>query len=97
MATAVWDADLQQARITWTASTDPNLDHYEVRFCPGPNYSTEDESIVASIDPSAPRQLLTDAGLTTPGATATFKVYVITNTGNESGSNAVTVTRPGGA
>lgn len=96
VANAVWDVAQQKARVTWTASTDANLDHYEVRFCPGPNYSTEDESTVASIDPGNPRELLTDAGLTSPGATASFKVYVVTTTGNESGSNAVSVTRPGG-
>lgn len=94
VATAIWDIPLQQARITWTASTEASLDHYEVRFCPGPNYSTEDESIVSSIDSGEPRELLTTAGLLNPGATASFKVYVVTTTGNESGSNAVTVNRP---
>ena len=33
-------------------------------------------------------------GLTVPGAAATFKIYAMTATGNERGSNAVTVTRP---
>lgn len=36
----------------------------------------------------------TDAGLTIPGSSAVFKVYVVLATGNEKGSNAVTVARP---
>ncbi len=94
VAEAVWDPVLQKVRITWTENTDANLDHYEVRFCVGPNYSAEDENIVASIDPDQLRELLTDMGLTTPGAVASFKVYVVGTSGNEIGSNAVTVTRP---
>ncbi len=91
VATGIWDMAIQQARISWTESSDPHLDHYEVRFCPGPNYSTEDESVVGSVDPGEPRNLPTGAGLAIPGSVASFKVYVITTTGNESGSNAVTV------
>ncbi len=87
----VWVPALQKARITFTESDDPHLDHFEVRICIGPNYSTDDESIIASIEPDQPRELLTDAGLTAPGSTISVKVYVITTTGNESGSNAVTV------
>ena len=34
------------------------------------------------------------AGLTAPGVTAGFKVYVITNAGNERGGNAIYVERP---
>jgi hypothetical protein len=34
------------------------------------------------------------AWLTLPGSSMGFKVYVVLNTGNEAGSNAVTVARP---
>ena len=93
-ATAVWDVATQQAKITYTASTESNLDHYELRMAPGPTYSTETETVVASLSPSDPREFFSDAGLTSPDDIASFKVYVITTTGNEAGSNAVTVTRP---
>ena len=76
-------------------ATPSNLDHYEVQFFLGSNYPAEDESTVSRIDPRDPRELLTDMGLTTPGATASFKVYVITSTGNEGDSNAMTVSRSG--
>ena len=59
----------------------------------GLDYSTDDEVVVESVSPSATRVLNTAAGLTAPGVTAGFKVYVITNTGNERGSNAVYVER----
>ncbi len=38
--------------------------------------------------------LSTDEGLTTPGATMRYKVYVVLDTSNEKGSNAVAVTHP---
>ena len=92
--TVVWDAALEQARITWTATTSADLDHYDVRFCSGPNYSTDDESIVTTMPGDGNREVLTTAGLINPGATASFKVYVITTTDNEKGSTAVSLTRP---
>ena len=35
-----------------------------------------------------------DVEVIQPGATALFRIYVITATGNERGSNTVTITRP---
>ena len=93
-ATGIWDVPTQQAKITFTASTEPNLDHYELRMSLGPTYSTENETVVASLAPTDPREFLTDAGLTSSGEVASFKVYVITTSSNEAGSNAVAVTRP---
>lgn len=92
--TVVWDTALEQARLTWTENTAADLDHYDVRFCSGSTYSTDDESIVATVPGDGSREVLTTAGLTNPGATASFKVYVITTTGNEKGSTAVSLTRP---
>ena len=93
-ANIVWDALLGQAKITFTGSDNPNLSHFEIRFCAGPNYSSNDESVIGSVGPSETREFLTDSGLTSPGSTASFKVYVVLTTGNEKGSNTVTVTRP---
>jgi len=93
-ANGVWDVASGMARITWTASTNTNLAQYEVRFCAGPNYSTENESVAASIAPGGTLEVLIDHGLPTPGSVATYRVYVITSTGNEKGSNTVEISRP---
>lgn len=61
---------------------------------PGPDYSSDDEVMVSSVPASAPRILNTAGGLSAPGVTAGFKVYVITTTRNERGSNLVYVERP---
>ena len=92
--TGVLDGPTNKARLTWTASTNPELDHYEVRAVPGGTYNTDDEVAVATIDKDATRELLTDHFLTDPGQTASFKVYVVLTTDNEAGSNAESVTRP---
>ena len=71
-----------------------NLLRYEIRFCAGPNYSSENESVIGTVLAGGLLEFLTDAGLTTPGNVASFKVYVVTKTGNEKGSNTVVITRP---
>ncbi len=93
-ASIVWEALLQMAKISFTASDNPNLPHDEIRFCAGPNYSSDNESVIGSVQPSELREFLTNSGLTTPGSIASFKVYVVLTTGNEKGSNTVTITRP---
>lgn len=93
-ASAVWDEAEAKARITWEASDNSNLQEYEVRYTPGEEYDEDDETVVATILPSDPRELLTDAGLTQPGAFSTFKVYVLLTTGNERGSATMVVERP---
>jgi hypothetical protein len=92
--TAVWDAATQQAKITWSASTAADLFQYEIRFCAGPIYDTDVENVIGNVSPSAPREFFTAAGLAAVGNTASFKVYVITTTGNEKGSNDQAVARP---
>ncbi len=44
--------------------------------------------------PVNPRTFSTDFAILAPGNAATYKVFVMPATGNERGSNAVTVTRP---
>ena len=89
-----WVAALLHAKITWSASADANLFQYEIRFCPGPNYSTETEVVIGNISSTDPLEFLTDSGLAASGDTGSFKVYVILTTNNEKGSNTVTITRP---
>ena len=90
-----YDPAIAQADLNWTASPDEDLASYEVRGVAGPDYDTEDEVNLATIPPGAPRTYRTNFALGTPGNAASYKVYVLLTTGNERGSNAVTVTRPG--
>ncbi len=80
--------------LTWTPSTNPNLDHYSVRTAPGPTYHAADESVVADV-PAGTTAHSTNEGLVAPGATAHFGIYAVLTTANEKGSKMVAVTRPG--
>ncbi len=95
-ANGSYDATQQKARLSSTQSTDPNLLRIEWRYCQGPNFSTDLEAVVpgGSIPPGGNLEILTDIALSSPGAVATFRAYVITTTGNEKGSNTVTIVRP---
>lgn len=44
------------AKISFTASDNPNLPHDEIRFCAGPNYSSDNESVIGSVQPSELRE-----------------------------------------
>jgi len=90
----VWDPVTLQAKITWSASTAADLFQYEIRFCAGPNYNTETENVIGNVSPGSPLEFLTAAGLAADGNVASFKVYVVTNTLNEKGSNAMSIVRP---
>jgi len=92
--TGVWNAPTTQGKLTWTESAEATLDHYEVRWSPGSSYSADDESVLGSVDPEAAREFLTAQGLGAPGAVSVFRVYVVTTTGNEKGSNTAQITRP---
>jgi hypothetical protein len=89
-----WDATQSKAKITWSESTIANLAQYEIRFCPGANYSTDTETVIGNVSAGSLREFLTDAGLSASGNVASFKVYVITTDGNEKGSNTLVMTRP---
>ena len=95
MAAANYDAADHKAVITFTESTDKDLDYYELRGVPGPEYDGEDEQVIATLPKGAsPREFRTDFSLAGPGMAASFKVYVILTTENEAGSEAVTIERP---
>ncbi len=93
-ASGVWNGTTLEADLTWTPSTNPNLDHYSVRTAPGPTYRAADESVVADVAKTL-TAFSTNEGLVAPGATALYRVYVVLTTANEKGSNTVSVTRPG--
>jgi hypothetical protein len=93
-ATGAWDAAQGKGKITWTASTDADLDHYEVRWSPGTEYHADDESTLGNIQPGGALEFLTDKGLAEAGAKSLFRVCVVLKQGNERGSEPVSVTRP---
>lgn len=93
VASVEWDDLTAQAKITWTPSSDSNLQDYEVRYVAGPDYSTDDEATAGTVQPGETLELFTAYGLNGPGTTASYKVYVRLNTGNEKGSNAVSITQ----
>ena len=90
----VFNEATNEADLSWTESTAADLERYEVRGVAGPEYEADDEVILATVPAGGERVFSTSYALTAPGTSATFKIYVITATGNERGSNAVTVTRP---
>lgn len=87
-----WDAGSTSAVLTWTASNNSELDHYAVRYHPGPKYKAAEEQAVDTV-PAGTTTLSTIFGLAAEGSLAWYKVYVVTKTGNERGSNAVKVIR----
>lgn len=94
VANGVYNADTNEADLTWTENPVPNIASYQVRAVAGPEYEADDEEILATIPASGPRAYSTGYALLAPGTAASFKIYAITTEGNERGSNPVTVTRP---
>ena len=88
-----WDVPGDTGRLDWSASTRPDLDHYAIRYHPGPRYKADEEQAVTTVAPGI-LTLDTLFGLPASGSVAWFKVYVVTTTGNEKGSNAVKIVRP---
>ncbi|MES2438854.1 MAG: hypothetical protein V4584_07300 [Verrucomicrobiota bacterium] len=93
--TGTWDIPATRAELTWTASTDADLATYQLRSTPGPDYSGEDESTVATFLPGTPLIYHTTTGFAHPGRAVSYKLYVRLTTGNEAGSAPVTIVRPG--
>jgi len=93
LANGTWDVPASQGKLTWSESTAPDLDEYEVRWSPGATYDSSLEVVLANIAKTAPREYFTTQGLLAIGDASNFKVYVTTTTGNERGSNTVKITR----
>ena len=92
-ASAVFQAP-DQAKIVYGASQEATLARYELRGNPGEEYEDEDAVTIATHGPGDPLEFVTGFGLTQPGTQASYKVYVVLETGNEAGSAAMTVERP---
>jgi hypothetical protein len=88
-----WNAGVSAAAFNFTASAAANLLEYELRMSPGATYDSGTATVVGNAPPGT-LTLQTAAGLAASGDVASFKVFVKLTTGNESGSNTVTITRP---
>jgi hypothetical protein len=83
------------AKITFEASTDAELDRYELHAVVGEDWNAEDADVIATLAKDAsPLEFITTFGLTLPGGSATLSVYVVLTTGNVKGSTPMTVVRP---
>lgn len=87
-----WNVSTEKADLSWTASVDPDLASYVVRRSSSTPYDRKSQRVVATLPPGT-LAYSTNAGLLVEGASMGFKVFVKLTTGNEKGSNAVTVTR----
>lgn len=88
VASGEWDATNLVGVIQWSPSTEPTLDHYSIRSASGPTSG----SVLAQV-PVGVGEYHTIEGLSQPGDTASFRVYVVLTTGNERGSNIVEIVR----
>ena len=93
IANGVWVSATLKAHLAWTTSTDTNLLKYEVRYSAGSPYDANEAILVGFTLPGV-TTFDTNTGLSDPGFTASYKIFVITDTLNERGSNAVTIMRP---
>ena len=65
---------------------------FELRGCFGDSYTTEEEEVLDN-NPPGVLEFVNSVGLVAPGSRAFYKVYVKLTTGNERGSNTVSVVR----
>ncbi len=93
-AVGLWDAPLVKAVLTFNPSTSASVVRHELRYVAGADYDAEDENVVASINVGDLSRFETLAGLLSPGVTASYRIYAITEDGHERMSNTVTITRP---
>ncbi len=91
--TAVWNATTSKADLTWAPSDDARVTGCEVRACYNQSYKTADEASLGFVALGT-NSFSDDTGLGASGAYVTYKVYTLTATGNEKGSNSEKVTRP---
>lgn len=88
----VYNSGTNQGDLSWTASANMHILHYDVRYSPGPVYKTADETSIGIV-PKTQLTFSTNVGLGVSGATGLYRVYVVLDTLNERGSNTVGVTR----
>ena len=63
-----------------------------MRMSSGSSYDAATATVIGNF-PSGTTSFATTDGLESPGDVASFKVFVLLTTGNEAGSNTLTITR----
>ena len=94
VAAAEWDTAAAKGKISFTPIDDPDVKNYQLRWSPGEEFSSEDESVLDTLLPGAGTSFLTLQGLENPGDISFFRIVVELTNGHENGSEAVSVTRP---
>ena len=92
-ASSVFEAP-DKSKVVHSAVTQPGIKKVQLRGHVGTKWDEELAVTIAEHAPEAAPEFITPFGLTQPGASVVMKVYVINETDNEAGSNAVVTTRP---
>jgi hypothetical protein len=87
-----WDEQLDAVVLNVTQPTEPNVT-IQIRACDGPTYNADTENVVATL-PAGTFTVTNNFNMPNPGDEKSFRAYTINATGNEKGSNTVTVVRP---
>ncbi|MDX2109865.1 MAG: hypothetical protein SFY80_06430 [Verrucomicrobiota bacterium] len=88
-----WDVTGQIAALSWTACKHADLQAYEIRVCLDTTYNAEEDEVVARVSKET-LHYTTAYGLADHEDRAVFRIYAITKTGRERGSNSLLVIRP---
>lgn len=95
-AAAQWVAVPGEAVISHSAATDAEVIRYELRAVPGLAWDADAASVIATrlVTAAGPLEFHTLWNLNASGQSVALKVYVVTGTGHERGSETLNVTRP---
>ncbi len=92
-ASAIFQAP-DAAKIVHSTVEQAGIKKVQLRGHVGAKWEEDNAITIAEHAPDATPEFTTNFGLTQPGVSAVFKVYVINETDNEAGSAAMLVTRP---
>ena len=82
------------SHVVHTASTDADLDYYELEGTNGDEWNDEDAVNLGRHDPGDPNEFTITFGLTQPDTAVALKVYVVLKSGRRAGTAAMVVRRP---
>ncbi|MDX2110684.1 MAG: hypothetical protein SFY80_10625 [Verrucomicrobiota bacterium] len=89
---ATWNDATKMAVLNWTANTQPELKHYEIRACREGKYQSQNDHVIGTVAKDK-LTFQTNEGLVAEGSQIHLKVYAVTQGGRERGSNSVKVVR----
>lgn len=79
-------------KISWRAPDALDVERFSVRIAAGPRYKGEGEKTIGDLAPNVTQWVVPEADVPS-GAMVWVKVFVVNETGNEKGSNAVRLAR----